>query len=293
MTFRNHRFSRLELLVGREGLERFRTKHVMVVGVGGVGSFAAEALARAAVGHISLVDHDEVCVTNVNRQLHAFTDTVGKKKVPLVAERIKRINPIAQSYAILEHHHPLKGDHIFEVAEKLAGKPVDAVLDCIDTVVPKADLLRRCVEKGIYAVSSMGSASRLDPSKIRAGDISESKVDPLAKQVRLKLREHGVESGVRVVYSVEKPLDPSKVIPGSEWQCICPNIEKEFGACVHKRLMLGTISYLPPMFGMWLVSELTRHWLADVDLEARQAPHALPTYAELEREVMTRLGRQD
>ena len=283
MAFRNHRFSRLELLVGREGLTRFRDKHVMIVGVGGVGSFAAEALARAAVGHITLVDHDEVCVTNVNRQLHAFTDTVGQKKVELMAERMKRINPLLEVHAMVEHHHPEKGDFIFEEAERLAGRPVDAVLDCIDTLVPKADLLMRCVQRNLPVVSSMGSASKLDPSKIRAGDISETKIDPFAKQVRLKLRTKGIKTGIRVVYSLEKPVDPEQAVPGSEWNCICPNIQKEFGACVHKRVMLGTISYLPPMFGMWMASELLNEWLKGLDFTQREQTPYLPTFEELKK----------
>lgn len=282
-TFRNHRFSRLELLVGKEGLTRFRNKHVMIVGVGGVGSYAAEALARAAVGKITLVDHDDVCATNVNRQIHAFTDTIGKLKVDLLADRIRRINPISTPVPIAEHHHPEKGNFIFEEAERLAGTPVDAVLDCIDTLIPKVDLMRRCLEKGVTCVSAMGSASKLDPSKIRVGDISETKVDRLAKQVRLKLREFGIESGIKVVYSVERSIQPEQTVPGTEWQCICPNAQKEFGACVHKRLMLGTISYIPPMFGMWMASELLREWLAGIDLENREELPHLPTYDEFQR----------
>jgi tRNA A37 threonylcarbamoyladenosine dehydratase len=283
MAFRNHRFSRLELLIGREGLGRFRGKHVLVVGVGGVGGFAAEALGRAAVGKITLMDHDEVCVTNVNRQIHAFTDTVGHKKVDLMADRLKKMNPHCVVNSIAEHHHPEKGDFLFEEAERLAGAKVDAVLDCIDTLIPKADLIERCVRKGIPVVSSMGSASRLDPSKIRAGDISETKIDPFARQVRSKLRDKGITSGVRCVYSIEKPIDPEQAVPGSEWHCICPTIEKQFGACQHKRVMLGTISYLPPMFGLWLTSELLREWLEGVDFANRETFENVPTFEELKK----------
>jgi tRNA A37 threonylcarbamoyladenosine dehydratase len=255
----------------------------MVVGVGGVGSFAAEALGRAAVGKITLVDHDEVCVTNVNRQLHAFTDTVGQKKVTLMADRLRKINPLSEIHAICEHHHPDKGDALFDEAERLAGAKVDAVLDCIDTLVPKADLLERCIRKGIPVVSSMGSASRLDPSKIRSGDISETRIDPFARQVRNKLRDKGITTGVRCVYSVEKPIDPEQAVPGSEWHCICPTIMKEFGACQHKRVMLGTISYLPPMFGLWLTSELLLNWLEGIDFTQRETFDHVPTFQELQK----------
>lgn len=280
MAFRNHRFSRLELLVGKEGLTRFRDKHVLIVGLGGVGSYAAEAMARSAVGKITLVDHDEVCATNVNRQLHAFTDTIGKQKVKLMSERIARINPLVGVFEIPEHHSRENGDHTFELAEQLAQQPVDAVIDCIDTLIPKVDLLRRSIEKNIFCVSAMASASRIDPSKIRSGDISETHSDPLAKQVRAKLREHGITQGVRAVYSIEQPIQPEQTVPGTEWTCICPNAEKEFGACVHKRLMLGTISYLPPIFGMWAASEVLREWIRDISFEGRaDLPH-LPTYDE-------------
>lgn len=285
MPFRNHRFSRLELLIGREALARYRNKHVMVVGLGGVGSYAVEALARAAVGHITLVDHDDVCATNVNRQIHALTDTVGKQKAILLAERVKKINPHANAYPIVEHHHPEKGDRIFEEAERLAGRPVDAVLECIDTLVPKVDLLMRCLQKKVQVISAMGSASKLDPSKIRVGDISETTVDPLAKQVRLRLRDNGIETGIKVVYSTEKSIQPEQAIGGTDWQCICPTTDKEFGACSQKRIMLGTISYLPPIFGMWMASELLREWIADLDLSDRAPLAYMPTYDEQQRET--------
>ncbi|MBM3383019.1 MAG: tRNA threonylcarbamoyladenosine dehydratase [Betaproteobacteria bacterium] len=283
MAFKNHRFSRLELLVGREGLGRFRSKHVAVFGVGGVGSFAAEGMARAAVGKISLIDHDEVCVTNVNRQLHAFTDTVGEKKVALMAERIRRINPLLEVFAFPEHHHPDKGNQMLEAAESAAGAPVDLVLDCIDTLAPKVDLIERCVRAGIPVISSMGAASRLDPSLITVADISETKVDPFAKQVRTKLRERGINTGVTAIFSTEMPLDPEQAVPGTEWHCICPTIEKQFGACQHKRVMLGTISYMPAMFGLWMVSAATRHWLEGIDLSKRDTFEHTPTFEELQR----------
>ncbi len=283
MAFRNHRFSRLELLIGKEGLSRYRNLHVMIVGAGGVGSFAAEALARSAVGKITLVDHDEVCVTNVNRQLHAFTDTVGKKKVVLLVERLQKINPLANYYGIAEHHHPDKSDFIFTEAERLAGQPVDAVIDCIDTLIPKVDLIVRCKQKNIPIWSSMGSASRLDPAQIKCADISESKVDKFAKQVRLKLREQGITDGVRVVYSTEEAIEPEQAVPGTEWQCICPTIEKEFGACQHKRVMLGTISYIPPIFGMWLAGDLLQYYLQGIDLKNRDTFEKTPTYDEFKK----------
>ena len=283
MAFKNHRFSRLELLVGREGINRFRAKHVAIFGIGGVGSFVAEGLARAAVGKITLIDHDEVCVTNVNRQLHAFTDTVGRKKVELMAERIRKINPLLEVNAIADHHHPDKGNLLIEESHRLAGQPIDLVMDCIDTLLPKVDLLERCAKLGIPVISSMGAASRLDPSKIQVADISETQVDPFARQVRMKLRERGVTQGIQTVFSTETPIDPEQAVPGTEWTCICPTIEKQFGACQHKRVMLGTISYMPAMFGLWMVSAATQQWLNGVDLNQREKLQHIPTYEELQR----------
>lgn len=283
MVFRNHRFSRLELLVGKEGLGRFRNLHILIVGAGGVGGYAAEAIARSAVGKVTIVDHDEICVTNVNRQIHAFTDTVGKKKVHLLVERLQKINPLANYFGIDEHHHPDKNDFIFEEAERLAGQPVDAVIDCIDTLIPKVDLIVRCKKKDIPIWSSMGSASRIDASQIKCGDISETKNDKFAKQIRLKLREMGVTNGVRVVYSTEEAIDPEQAVPGTEWTCICPTIEKEFGACQHKRVMLGTISYIPPMFGLWLAGDLLQHYLKGIDFKNRDTFEKVPTYDEFKK----------
>jgi tRNA A37 threonylcarbamoyladenosine dehydratase len=276
----------MELLVGRQGISIFRNKHVVIFGVGGVGSFVAEGIARAAVGKMTLIDHDEVCVTNVNRQLHAFTDTVGRKKVELMAERLPRINPHLEVYPLAEHHHPEKGNSLLEQAEKQAGQKVDLVFDCIDTLAPKVDLLERCVKLGIPVISSMGTASRLDPALIHEADISETKIDPFAKQVRTKLRERGIASGVKVIFSSETPIDPEQAVPGTEWKCICPTIEKQFGACQHKRVMLGTISYIPAMFGMWMVSAATKLWLKDVDLSNRETFEHTPTYEELQRAML-------
>jgi tRNA A37 threonylcarbamoyladenosine dehydratase len=292
MAFKNHRFSRLELLVGREGMGRFRNKHVVIFGVGGVGSFAAEGIARAAVGKITLIDHDEVCVTNVNRQLHAFTDTVGKKKVELMAERLRKINPLLEVFPFTEHHHADKGDSLLKEAERVAGAPIDIVLDCIDTLGPKVDLLERCVKAGIPIISSMGAASRLDPSQIQAADISETKIDPFARQVRMKLREKGVTTGVTAIFSTETPIDPEQAVPGTEWHCICPTIEKQFGACQHKRVMLGTISYMPAIFGLWMVSSTTRLWLQGLDLTKRDTLENIPTFEEMQR-AMSLASRDD
>ena len=131
----------------------------------------------------------------------------------------------------------------------------------------------------------MGSASRLDPSKIVCADISETKVDPFAKEVRSKLKNKGIKTGFKAVFSTEFPIDPEQAVSGNEWQCICPTIEKEFGACQHKRVMLGTISYIPPMFGMWLAGDLLQYYLKDLDLRNRGTLVNTPTFEEMKRNM--------
>jgi tRNA threonylcarbamoyladenosine dehydratase len=284
MAFRNHRFSRLELLVGRQSLDILRDKHVVIFGIGGVGGYAAESLARTAIGKITLIDHDDVCATNVNRQIIANSETIGEKKAELMAQRIQKINPLVSVVAICEHHHPEKGNELLSRAVALqGGAKIDYVFDCIDTLIPKVDLLARCLNAKTPVISSMGAASKWDPSQIKVSDISKTKNDPLARQIRLKLREIGIRKGFKAVYSTEEPLLPEQTVPGTEWLCICPTIQKEFGACVHKRVMLGTISYLPPMFGLWMVSEVVHEWLKEIDFQAREPLPNIPTYEEMKR----------
>jgi tRNA A37 threonylcarbamoyladenosine dehydratase len=200
-----------------------------------------------------------------------------------MAERIQKINPLVEVLAITHHHHPDKGDEIFERATQWAGQAPDAVCDAIDTLIPKVDLLERCIQKGIPVISSMGSASRSDPSQIKILDISKTRVDPFAKAVRLKLKQRGITKGIPCVHSSEVPLDPEQIVLGTEWLCICPNIIKEFGACQHKRYMLGTTSFLPPMFGMWMASYWLRKWVEGVERNLVPEKEYIPTFSEMER----------
>ncbi len=168
--------------------------------------------------------------------------------------------------------------------------PIDAVVDAIDTLIPKIHLIKTCMDKKIPLWSSMSSASRIDPSLIHIGDISETKVDPLAKQVRLKLREIGISEGFKTVYSTEMPYEPEKAIPGTEWTCICPNVIKEFGACHQKRVILGTTSDIPPIFGMMLAGDLIKEHLKDFDLRNRDTFHHTPTFEEFKKHLSSKFG---
>ncbi|MEZ7170853.1 ThiF family adenylyltransferase [Sporosarcina sp. OR05] len=194
-----HQFSRNELAIGKEGLERMRNKTVAILGVGGVGSFAAEACARSGVGRIILVDKDTVDITNVNRQLIATLSTVGRSKVEVMQERIADINKDCE----------VVGLHMFyteETYETFFSYEPDYVIDASDTISYKIHLIKECLQRGIQIISSMGAANKLDPTRFQIADISKTHTDPIAKVIRLRLRKEGIRKGVPVVFSDESPI---------------------------------------------------------------------------------------
>ncbi len=218
---------RTEMLVGKEGLERFRNSTVAVIGLGGVGAYAAEMLARAGIGHIIILDNDKVCVTNKNRQLLALDSTIGKSKCEVMAERLKDINPELELTIIEEY---LEADNITEV---LGGYKIDFLVDAIDTLSPKLHLIKYCVDAGISLVSSMGAGAKYDVTKVRITDISKSFNCPLAYIVRKRLRHMGIKKGFPVVFSEELP-DKESIVPCEDR---------------NKKSQVGTISYIPAVFG--------------------------------------------
>lgn len=236
----NECFSRTSLLIGDAGLQRLAAAKVLVAGVGGVGSYAVEALARAGVGSLTLVDSDVVHPSNINRQLHALTTTVGQPKVVVMAERLLQINPGLQ---VTTRQELISPDNVFDLLEP----GYDLVLDAIDTFSAKLALLQNCVERQVPVISSMGAAGKLDPTKIRVADIAESQGCRLARKLRKELRRSGISSGVTVVYSDE---------PCSLERLGEPEAEGE-------RRPLGTISYLPAAFGLFMASVAIRRLLQD------------------------------
>jgi tRNA A37 threonylcarbamoyladenosine dehydratase len=249
-----HRFSRTERLIGKSGLIALAEKHVMICGIGGVGSYAAEALGRAGIGHITLVDFDDICLTNLNRQIHALSSTVGQSKVEVMATRLRDINPAAEII-------PVKAFFSKDNAGELLGKKPDYVLDAIDHFTAKAALITICREQGIPVISSMGAANKLDPTKIHVDDISATRNCRMARSMRKILRENGITSGVQVVYSTEehRELDPSASGCGTD--CICPNREEQTFRCEHRRVILGSISYLPSIFGLTMAGTVVNSLL--------------------------------
>ena len=197
---RDRRFARTEMLVGSTALERLAGASVAVFGIGGVGSYAAEALARAGVGRLTLVDHDVIDVTNINRQIHALTETVGAAKTKTMARRIHSINPACVVREIRAFYQP-------EAAEQFFLEPYDYVLDAVDTVTAKIDLAVQCHRRGIPLIASMGAANKLDPALFEVMDIYRTTGDPLARILRKKLKERGIPH-LRVVCSRERPRTP-------------------------------------------------------------------------------------
>ena len=250
-----HRFSRTEILIGAAGLEELKQSTVALFGLGGVGSYAAEALCRAGIGRLVLVDFDDICLTNVNRQLHAMDGTVGHSKVQVMAERLRRINPDAE---IIPH----RDFYGAESSDFLLTDHYDYVLDAIDHFTSKIHLITSCRRWGIPIISSMGAAMKLDPTLVRVGDISETSKCRMARSVRKLLRKEGVERGVKVVYSLEEFREPSVQDGGCKGNCICPNKDDQQFSCEHRRVILGSISHVPAIFGLTMAGVAVNDLLA-------------------------------
>lgn len=250
-----HRLSRTELLIGSEGLTNLAGKHVMICGIGGVGSYAAEALGRAGVGRITLVDFDDICLTNINRQIHALSSTVGQAKVEAMAGRLRDINPAA---GII----PVNTFFSQENAGQLLGTRPDYVLDAIDHFTAKTALITTCRERGIPVISSMGAANKLDPTKIHVADISATRNCRMARSMRKILRKNGICDNVQVVYSTEehRELDPASS-SSCGTACICPNRDDQVFRCEHRRVILGSISFIPSIFGLTMAGVVVNELL--------------------------------
>ncbi len=206
--------TRTGLIIGQEGIEKLKNSNVIVFGVGGVGSFAAEAIARAGVGNLTIVDFDDVDITNINRQLPALHSTVGRDKVDVMKERILDINPDINIKAIKSLYNE-------ETSEKLLSEKYDYVVDAIDMVSSKIHLIETCKKKGLEIISSMGMGNKLDPTKIVVTDVHKTTMCPLAKVMRKELRDRKIKK-LKVVFSTEKPrelkekiMNGKKVTPGS------------------------------------------------------------------------------
>jgi tRNA A37 threonylcarbamoyladenosine dehydratase len=243
-----HQFSRNELAIGIEGLEVMKKSTVAVLGVGGVGSFAAESLARSGIGRIILIDKDVVDITNINRQLIALLNTVGQPKVELMRERIGLINPACEAIA-------MKMFYTEETYEQLFAYPIDYMVDASDTVTFKIHLIKQCLERGISIVSSMGAANKMDPTKFQVADISKTTVDPLARVIRQKLKKEGIKKGVKVVFSTEIPVKPHEDVTQRIVPDTAPDIRKA-------QMPPASNAFVPSVAGLIMGSVVVRDLLA-------------------------------
>ena len=257
-----HAFSRTELLMGAAGLKRLQQSKVAVFGIGGVGSFAVEALVRSGVGHLVLIDDDRICLTNLNRQLHATRKTVGRFKVEAMRDRILEINPKAQVTLHQAFYNPGSAD-------ALLAPDLDYILDCIDTVTGKVDLVVQAQRLGIPIISCMGTGNKLDPTRLEVTDLAKTLNCPLARTMRKELGRLGVRH-LRVVYSQEEILVPQ----GSEdsdctLNCICPAGAAR--TCTSRRQIPGSVSFVPSVAGLIMAGEVIKA-LVKKHLEARRPP---------------------
>ncbi|MEE0933147.1 tRNA threonylcarbamoyladenosine dehydratase [Clostridium sp. D43t1_170807_H7] len=227
-------FCRTELLIGEDGIEKLHNSKVIVFGIGGVGSFVVEALTRAGVGNLILVDNDTICISNLNRQIHATQATVGNVKVEAMKARVLSINPNCNVEAKKEF---ITADNIQEIIPE----DIDYVVDAIDTVTSKLALAEYCYKNDIKLIASMGTGNKIDPTQFRVTDVFKTKVCPLAKVMRAELRKRGVKK-LKVVYSEEIPMVPNKgrAVPSQ------------------KRQTPGSISFVPPVAGMIIGGEVIK-----------------------------------
>ncbi len=244
-------YSRTELLIGKEGIEKLQNSKVAIFGIGGVGSYTAEALGRVGVGNLVLIDYDDICLTNINRQINATRKTVGKSKVDSMKDRLLEINPKMNIEVYKELYNQ-------ETADKLITKDLDYVVDAIDMVSSKLDLICRCQDLGIPVISCMGAGNKVDPTRLEIADIYKTSICPLARVMRHELRKRGVKK-LKVVYSKEEPLTPVETEKNCKNNCICSN--KDLAKCTHRRQIPGSISFVPSAAGLILASAVTRDLL--------------------------------
>ena len=228
---------RTQLLLGDEKIERLKASHVLIVGVGGVGAYAAEMICRAGVGRITIIDGDCVNPSNINRQLVALHSTVGERKIDILSRRLLDINPQLQLRAEYEFIH----DEITE--QLLDSDSFDFIVDAIDTLSPKVNLIASALRRKIPIISSMGAGARIDPTKIAYADISQTRECALAKAVRKRLAKMGIRKGLPTVFSLEVPDRNAVILTDDER---------------NKKSTVGTISYMPAIFGCYLASYVIR-----------------------------------
>lgn len=244
-----NQFSRTELLFGKEAMDKLQNSRVAVFGIGGVGGYVCEALVRSGVYHFDLIDDDQVCLTNLNRQIIATRKTVGQYKVDVMRERILEINPDAD---VSVH----KCFFLPENADEFPFEEYDYVVDALDTVTAKIELVMKAQKKGVPIISSMGAGNKLDPSAFKVADIYKTRVDPLARVMRREMKKRGVKK-LKVVYSEEDPKRPIEDMAVScRNNCICPPGAQH--KCTERRDIPGSTAFVPSVAGLIIAGEVIK-----------------------------------
>lgn len=244
-----NQFSRTELLFGKEAMDKLQNSRVAVFGIGGVGGYVCEALVRSGVYHFDLIDDDQVCLTNLNRQIIATRKTVGQYKVDVMRGRILEINPDAD---VSVH----KCFFLPENADEFPFEEYDYVVDAVDTVTAKIELVMKAQEKGVPIISSMGAGNKLDPSAFKVADIYKTRVDPLARVMRREMKKRGVKK-LKVVYSEEDPKRPIEDMAVScRSNCICPPGAQH--KCTERRDIPGSTAFVPSVAGLIIAGEVIK-----------------------------------
>ena len=244
-----NQYSRTELLLGQDGMEKLSRARVAVFGIGGVGGYTVEALARSGVGALDLIDDDRVCLTNLNRQIFATRKTVGQYKVDVAEERVHEIDPNTQVTVYRCFYTP-------ETADQFDFSQYDYVVDAIDTMTGKLELAQRAWESGTPVISSMGASNKLDPTAFRVADINRTRVCPLARVMRRELKKRGVKK-LKVVYSEEKPITPIEDMAIScRAHCICPKGTAR--KCTFRRQVPGSNAFVPAAAGLIVAGEVVK-----------------------------------
>lgn len=244
-----NQFSRTQLLLGQEGMEKLYRARVAVFGIGGVGGYTVEALARSGVGTLDLIDDDKVCLTNLNRQIFATRKTVGQYKVDVAQQRILEINPKAVVHTYKTFYSP-------QTAEQFDFSQYDYVVDAIDTVTGKLELVEQAEKAGVPIISSMGAGNKMDPTAFEVADIYETSVCPLARVMRKELKKRGIKK-LKVVYSKEPPMTPIDDMSIScRTNCICPpGTERK---CTQRRQVPGSNAFVPSVVGLIIAGEVVK-----------------------------------
>ncbi len=244
-----NQFSRTELLLGKEAMEKLASSRVAVFGIGGVGGYTAEALVRSGIGAIDLIDDDKVCLTNINRQIYATRKTIGQYKVDVASERITDINPDIKVSTYKTFYMP-------DTAEQFNFTLYDYIVDAIDTVTGKIELAVNAEKAGTPIISSMGAGNKLNPAEFEVADIYKTSVCPLARVMRQELKKRGIKK-LKVVYSKEKPLTPIEDMSIScKSNCVCPPGTAR--KCTKRRQVPGSTAFVPSVAGLIIAGEVVK-----------------------------------